>query len=251
MSTSVSPSDSHSDTHAGANPITKSAKTGDRTVKVLIIIACAVVLLVVGFFVIRVQGSVSGSEFSPTHFQQREFSFYEIPLIHLQITPIRRSAAAPSTGNFLRQKGMIKTPQGQPADWHLVSITRGFGNPIDADPHLLIEQIRMEQESELYWRTWSIDHPKLAGVLWPVIQKLAERELYILMPRLFEISQADQSVAELKSNIDSYLIDQYSGLIKDMVAADRHQIAEQLVAEARADYPDAASWQSFLVKSNP
>ena len=48
----------------------------------------------------NLQGNISGTEFSPTHFQQRDFGFYEIPLIHLQISPIKRSASTPSTGQI-------------------------------------------------------------------------------------------------------------------------------------------------------
>ena len=71
------------------------------------------------------------------------------------------------------------------------------------------------------------------------------------MPRLFEIAQADQSALDLQAKIDTHLVEQYAGLIQDMVAADRIPVAEQLAAEAEADYPGRAPWQSFLVKSNP
>jgi len=218
-------------------------------------VIATVVLLVVGFFAIRVQGSVRGSEFSPTHFQQRDFRFYEIPLVHLQITPIRRSVSTPGTANFLRQKSMVQTPKGQPAYWHLVSIGRGISEPTAADAQFLIDQIQMEQDGVLYWENWSTDHPKSATILWPIVQKLAKRELYVLLPKMFEIAQGyhqgNQSPTELKSDFDSYLISQYTSLIQDMVAADRDEVALQLVAEAKTDYPDAAPWQSFLAKSNP
>lgn len=254
MSTSVSTSSSTQSADGGvpgADIGAKPNKSGDRTVKLLIIIAASVLLLVVGFFVIRIQGYVRGSEFSPTHFQQREFNFFEIPLLHIQITPIQRSTATPSTANFLRQKGLIKAPLGQPADWHLVSLQRGLGTPVDADANLLIAQIELELDSDPYWRQWSIDHPKSAAVLWSTIQTLAERELYVLMPGLFEIAQFDQNEAELQASIDEYLIDQYADLIQDMVASDRWEVAKQLVKEAKSDYPGGAPWQSFLANSNP
>lgn len=247
MSTSVSPSNAPSKFDSRQN----AKKSSDRAVKVLIVAIATVVVLVVGFFVIFVQGSVRGTEFSPTHFQQRDFHFYEIPLIQLQITPIRRSVSTPSTANFLRQKSVIKPPKGQPAFWHLVSISRGIGAATAADAQLLIDQIRMEQDGDLYWEKWSTDHPQSAAVLWPIVQKLAERELYVLLPKMFEIAQGDLSPRELQVNFDSYLISQYTSLIKDMVAADRVAIARQLVDEAKTDYPDAAPWQSFLANANP
>ncbi len=247
MSTSVS----LPDTSSNFDSDQKAKKSSDQTVKVLIIVIAAVVLLVVGFFVIWVQGSVRGSEFSPTHFQQRDFHFYEIPLIRLQITPIRRSVSTPGTAKFLRQKSLIQAPKGQPAYWHLVSIGRGISDLTAADAQFLINQIQMEQDGVMYWENWSTDHPKSAAILWPIVQKLAKRELYVLLPKMFEIAQGNQSPTELESDFDSYLISQYTSLIQDMVAADRDEVARQLVAEAKTDYPDAAPWQSFLAKSNP
>ncbi len=96
----------------------------------------------------------------------------------------------------------------------------------EADADLLIDQLLLNPDGDLYWKKWSNDHPKLAAVLWPVIQKLAERELYILMPRLFEFAQPDQSPADLQASIDAYLVEQYRGLIADMVAADRIELAQ-------------------------
>ena len=81
-------------------------------------------LIFVLFIVIRTQGFVSGQEFSPTHFQQREFSFYEIPLIHLQITPIKRSGSTPSTATYVRQNSADHAPYRRPHHWHLVSLSR-------------------------------------------------------------------------------------------------------------------------------
>ena len=247
MSTSVSTSNDNLTAKTGSKP----NKSADQTIKILIIIAASVVLLVVGFFVIRIQGWVRGAEFSPTHFQQRDFSFYEIPLIHLQITPIRRSGSTPNAANFLRQKGLITAPLGQPAYWHLVSMQRGFADPSEADAKLLVDQLELEHNGALYWQKWTNDHPKSASIVWPIIQKLAERELYILIPRIFEIAQLEQASIGLQTKLDDYLVTQYRSLIQELVAADRAEVASQLVDEATADFPDAAPWKSYLAESNP
>ena len=72
MSTSVS------------SPTSDSVSTAkkSRTVKRWVTVSATLVLICLLFIVIKTQGFVSGNEFSPTHFQQRKFSFYEIPLIH-------------------------------------------------------------------------------------------------------------------------------------------------------------------------
>jgi hypothetical protein len=190
------------------------------------------------FIVIRTQGFVSGHEFSPTHFQQRKFSFYEIPLIHLQITPIKRSGTTPRTATYVRQNSLITPAPGTPTTWHLVAISRGLTGSTPADANLLMDQLSLRAGGDEYWRKWSIDHPKQAKILWPVIQRLAERELYLLMPPLFELAQIEQSPDCLQENIDSHLKQQYRSLILDMKAADRSELAQQLLVEATRDYPE-------------
>jgi hypothetical protein len=198
----------------------------------------SVSLILVLFLLIRIQGQVRGSEFSPTHFQQRRFQFYEIPLLHLQITPIRRRATTPATARYLRQKSLIPRPTGPPEPWHLVSLSRGLSNATPADAKLLADQLDLRSGPDHYWRKWSIDHPQHARVLWPVIQKLAIRELYILMPSLLELAQRKQSPGQLQTAIDQRLKRNYRSLVRDMQAADRGQLARQLLAEARQDFPD-------------
>ena len=102
----------------------------------------------------------------------------------------------------------------------------------------MLDQLEFQKGSDDYWRKWSIDHAKQARVLWPAIQELAQRELYILRPELFELAQLDLKPAELDAQIDQLLRDRYHGLILDMKAADRVELARQLLDEALADYPD-------------
>jgi len=250
VSTSVSLSDrSPPSGKADSGAAAKGRKTSDQTVKGLIIAGATLLLALVTLFVIRIQGYVSGSEFSPTHFQQRDFEFYEIPLLRLQITPIWRMASTPRAANYLRQKSMITAPLGQPTYWHLVSISRGLHGATTTDAKLLIDQLQLKANGKFHWQTWSTDHPNLAATLWPTVQRLAKRELYFLIPSLFEIALADLTPVQLQSELDSHLVDQYQSLIRDSMAVDRVDLAEQLVAEAKSDYPDAVKWSSILTES--
>ena len=225
-------------------------------------------MLLAGFFVIRTQGHVSGVEFSPSHFQTREFSFYEIPLLHLQITPIVRQNQTPDTATYVRQKQLIPVTTGPPDRWHLVSISRGLSGTTYADASFLVDQLRLKSGSDSFWRQWSIDHPQQAAVLWPVIQKLADRELCMLVPALLDIvvsaTQANnpdtknastknagskntgtkttpdspKAARRLQQRIDVYLQQQYTSLIRDMNAAGRADLADSLLVEARSDFPE-------------
>ncbi|MCP4888420.1 MAG: hypothetical protein P1U77_12350 [Rubripirellula sp.] len=217
----------------------------NRTVKRWFVGIAFLAVMVVIFFVIRAQGYVEGVEFSPTHFQQRQFSFYEIPLIHSQITPIRRTSATPRTATYVRQSGLIPTAFGPPTDWHLVSISWGLSASKPADAQLLVDQLELSTGSSDYWRDWSKDHPQHAKVFWPVIQKLAIRELYVLMPPLFEIAQNDQSAADFDAAINEQLQRDYFQLIQDMREAKKPDLARELLVEALGDFPDNQPLQSL------
>ncbi len=195
-------------------------------------------LSLVLFVIVKTQGYVSGREFSPTHFQQRDFSFYEIPLIQLQITPIKRKGSTPQTAVYLRQNSLIKTYTGVPKIWHLVSISRGLTGSTPADANLLLDQLNLRSSGDAYWRKWSMDHAKHAQVLWPVVQKLSQRELYILIPELFELAQLEQTPEQLAARIDRWLPNRYHSLVRDMQASNRLELAQQLLDEAIVDYPD-------------
>jgi hypothetical protein len=225
-------------------PDSASTAKRSRLIKRAVTLSATVLLIAVLFILISTQGYVSGEEFSPTHFQLRNFSFYEIPLIHIQITPIKRSGSTPSTATYVRQSALITPHKGVPTTWHLVSISRGVSTT-PADANLLLDQLKLAKGDDGYWRKWSIDHPARASVFWPVIQKLAERELYIMVPQLFELAQNDQRPQELRQRMDEILIEQYVGLIRDMETADRPELAQQLLAEAEKDYPDHPELQTL------
>ena len=201
-------------------------------------IVSTVILISVLTLLILIQGRVRGVEFAPTHFQQREFRFYEIPLIHLQITPIRRSANTPKTANYLRVNALVNTQPGQPSSWHLVTLSRGLTGSTPADAQLLTNQLSLESGGDDYWRKWSVDHPQQAKVLWPIVQKLAIRELYLLLPPLFEIAQVPQSAVELQARLESRLQADYAALIEDLRESNRNALADDILAEALEDYPE-------------
>ncbi len=195
----------------------------------------AIVLGLVVWAVIGTMGHVEGEEFSPTHFRSRRFSFYEIPIIHWQITPIQRTPSTPTTAILLTQNKWILPPSTTPTTWHLASLSHGGREPQDDDAALLLSQLRLMGDNGPFWSKWSTEHPTLASVLWPTIEKLAQRELYILMPRLLELIRPIDDVDSLRVTQSEYLRKQYASLIRDMRAAGRDDLAEALTAEAAQD----------------
>jgi hypothetical protein len=192
-------------------------------------------LLLFGF--VRVQGEVEGEEFSASHFQLRSFRFIEIPYLHLQVSPIRRKSIRCETATYLKQKGLISIPSEEPRQWDLITISRGIGDAQPADALFLTESLQLKSHGNL-WETWSESHPKLAKILWPAVQKLAQRELYILIPRLLDTAYNLDESQDLQSWIDSYLQKEYVLLARQIYDAGRVEVAQELVAEAISDYPN-------------
>ena len=214
--------------------MSETKPTANRS-QLWVILISATVLGLVLFGIIRTTGYVEGEEFSPTHFRSRKFKFYEIPIAHIQITPIRRWTTTPVLAVTLTQKGWITPPNLQPQTWHLVSVQRGNETQVDDDAALLMKQLRFHRDGAPFWKTWSTDHPQLAKELWPTIAKLSERELYLLMPRLFEIIRQLDDPAMMRTMVGGYLKKEYTSLIRDMRAAGRDELADVLAAEAASD----------------
>jgi hypothetical protein len=207
-----------------------------------LIIVCTLLSVLLISAVVAIKGHVSGSEFSPSHFQTREFTFYEIPFVHLQITPIRRKDTTTGIARQIRAKSWINVPRGQkPTQWHLISLWRG-PTATPAVASLLSKELELQGSAGSFWEDWNSDHPQRASALWPVVQRLAERELYIMIPELLQTARtlpgSDDAVT-LSAAIDRWLIDQYVGLVKDLRDAQRIVLADELLAEAMTDFPQS------------
>ena len=190
---------------------------------------------------ILLQGRVSGVEFSPTHFQQRTFEFYEIPIIEQQITPIRRKTVNNPALNFIRTNGYITTSPGLPNRWDLVSLTRGLTGTTEADAELLFKPLVLEKDDAVYWETWSKQNPAAAGFLWPIIQKLALRELYLFIPPLLEKANQIGNSSDFQSDLEMQLISDYLRLAGNVKIQGKNEIAEEMLKEAGQDFPEL-SW---------
>lgn len=242
MSTPTSPADTLHDPTANQTAARRSVRRPRRIGSWVIVVSFLAIAGVLALAV-RLVGHVDGNEFSPDSFRHRNFSLYEVPYLEIQITPIRRKVNSTNTATYLRQKGLItNVPQlsaGTPADqaWHLVRLTRGLRGSSHRDAKILSEQLSLKSEGDHYWKQWSIDHPKKAKVFWPIIQRLARRELYVLMPNLFEIAQRDASLGEMTKNIDQRLQGDYQGLIADAEADGRDDLVVIFKNEFETDFP--------------
>jgi len=199
--------------------------------------------------VILMFGGVSGVEFSPTHFQSRRFTVMEIPWLKIQISPIQRTSNTLGTSQYLVAQSLISSPKGPPIEWHLVELSRGAMQISPADAKLLVDQLELRRDSTSgsneFWEDWSVKEQAKAKVLWPIVQKLAIRELYILLPKIFTIALDAKDDAALRQSIDEYLRTSYRELVTEMRSTGRTELADELLAEAILDYPDDAKLQEL------
>ena len=74
-----------------------------------------------------------------------------------------------------------------------------------------------------------------------------ERDTTYLGPpwRMVDAGDADLVHGDLEQNLDSLMQRQYLGLIQDMQAANRDELARELRLEASQDYPQAAEFNNL------
>ncbi len=209
-----------------------------------------IALTVVGLILLvatLLAGRVTGREFSPTNFTCRTFTFWEIPLFHLQVSAINRSPDSSTLANFLLAKNHIQVPPAAPKKWDLIEISRGLTSVTLADAEILTSYLELNSVSKgIVWQQWSVDHPQAAAVLWPHVHRLAMQDLYLLTPELFAIAEQETDPVKLAANIDAWLRNAYLDLAKDLEAADRPDLAKGVLQDALAHYPDDIPARDYL-----
>jgi len=180
---------------AGRSRVSRSGSSRSGRFWLVTVSGALIVFFLAG--IVYFLGQVQGREFAPSHFEIRRFSFTEIPLLRLQITPINRVSETSGLQSYLSTSSLISRPGGQPTDWHIVELSRFGGGSTPADAKLLTDfldagtlRLSTQRHSQWHWHQWSLQNPKHAAVLWPVVQKLAQRELYVLIPSVFQIADA-------------------------------------------------------------
>ncbi len=217
---------------SGVAGLTRSSRLG------ITLLAVVLLLGVFAYCTIR-HGSVRGEEFSPYSFQRRRFHYYEIPLVELQITPVQHMDTTGSVEDYLRNPSndLLAFPPpaaGQPPErWDLVWARRGGGETAAGDAQILCNYLKaLNAEDEKAWLAWSKQHPEAARLLWPIIAKLAEQELYFFVPDLFDIARLEETVATLRRRVHNKLGDLYREMADVQRALGRHDQAIELYSES-------------------
>jgi hypothetical protein len=192
----------------------------------------AAVLLVVGYFSTRIFGAVYGEEFSPNTFQRRRFSYYEIPLIHLQITPISREDYSNTLEKQLVDEKLVLSGEPNHARWDLVWARQGAQSPSHGDASILCAYLDARGEHHnLRWKSWTDENPQLAEILWATVRRLADQQLYLLVPDVFGLAGQATEPSSFQQAVSELLADRYELLARTQRELGDYPSARQLAQE--------------------
>jgi hypothetical protein len=178
-------------------------------------------------------GVVSGEEFSPGTFARRSFIYYEIPLIGLQITPIGRDDETNTLESYLCAQKLVPVNKSTKPRWDLVYAQRSGMEVFQGDAAILCAYLDAEdKEGDLYWKTWTENHPKLAKTLWPAVARVASQQLYIFTPEMFQLAKAANDPDSFSRELDRMLAGKYTHLGGIQQGLELHETAVELLTEA-------------------
>ncbi len=216
-----------------------------RTLFALLVITGAGGMLVIATLQF---GLITGEEFAPDTFQRRSYWYYELPIVRLKVSPVTRSVTRDQLATLLIARKYV-TLNSPPKRWDLVHAHRGRTIWRQGDAQILGRYLQDQPTG--YWETWTKDHPKLAQILWPEVAKLARKELYLVLPALFDEALRHEQPESLREQLDLLLAQQYehlatrevgmgnlSAAVEYFTDALRHQPARPAALAGRAECYD-------------
>ncbi len=191
------------------------------------------------FFGIVNFGLVDGEEFAADTFQRRTYSYYELPLVRLKVSPITRSVSQYQLEQTLVNGNYIAA-QAPPRRWDLVITRRAGRSWRQGDALILCRYLDAwdaNDDMTSYWETWTKNHPALAKVLWPEVASLARQDLYFLIPPLFDRALATDNPQTLQSDLNLLLARSFEELAATQGELQNLETAIQFYTEALRHEP--------------
>jgi hypothetical protein len=185
------------------------------------------------FFATMLFGGVHGTEFCPQTFERRAYSFYELPLVGIQVTAIRHEDESGATESFLTTNKYVAVPAGGPQDWHIVIGSRGTKMLRKGDAAILVQYLDAQDSANYHrWVKWSEENPRLAKILWPAVQRLAKDELYVFIPDVFDLGKAIDEPVKLQQELDRFVAAKLLFLARRLQDREEHAEAIKLLNDA-------------------
>lgn len=196
-------------------------------------------------------GAISGEEFSPERLERRHFSYYEIPLLGIQVSPVKHRDETGKLESHLVKNNLVSIPANPPDQWDLVAATRG-GTPASfGDAQILCNYLDAEEDDKktVHWLQWTEGHPQAAKHVWPIIIRLAREDLYIFIPKVFSVLRKTDDLDEIKDLINRDLSQAYHDLGQTFLKLNRYDQASELLQGALKFDPDNREIQQDLERA--
>jgi len=220
---------------APASSTTGSGRSSGSTVlRVVVPLMIVLGLLGMGWFWIVTFGAVSGEEFSPQRFERRTFTYYQVPLLGIQIRPIVREAYRGGVEKYLIKKKYVQvTTSAEKARWDLVHDSYHDPQGPECDAAILSQYLdAMLDQGGWFWEKWTKDHPQQAKLFWPAVAELAREKMYIFLPELFEVVRQHDEAGNFNQLLGRSLADSYCVLARAQQQEEHHQRAIELYGRA-------------------
>lgn len=207
-------------------------------------------LSVIAYVSIQIFGRIYGEEFSPNSFQRRTFFYYELPLLQIQLTPIYRNESTNPLERLLVREGLVGSDDSSDLRWDLVRAQQGARSMDFGDANILCDYLdARDGNNRLLWQQWTEENPELAKVLWATVDRLAEEQLYLLVPDVFALADRSTDAPELEQTIAETLGDRYELLARTQIELGNPQAAVRLAKQGRFYAPDRLSLQELADES--
>ena len=205
------------------------SKTSWNFVSRLLIIGLVAVftalVLVLGF------GLVQGEQISPQDFRMRSYSYYRIPGIQLQITPVKYTAIQNLLTRQLRDAGYLRT-QSAIEQWDEVSYQAVGRGPARGRAWVLAAQLSIQDAEGGYrWLDWTEAHPEQAKSVWPQVAQAARDGVYFVIPDLLRAAEAHTT---LDADLEEELLQLMRVAYQQQIEASREQQEMDRVTELGA-----------------
>ena len=150
-------------------------------------------------------GRCTGEEFDAGDFSRRSFYYFRVPLVKFQVTPIVRTDEKSVLINHLHKRRLI--PKGSAKNWALARLQVSNGHPYEADELILVRYLEQRNAAyDLRWLKWSQNNPRLARAFWPVAWRVANEDLYVLIPELFELARYSPDPVDLDTKMRALIV---------------------------------------------
>jgi hypothetical protein len=206
---------------------------------------------------VRYFGYVHGQEFAADNFNRREFSFYQIPVVGWQITPIDRRDITNDLENYLANQKII-SPLSTPAAkkrWDLILAQHGYMSNSrivsQGEARILCEYLdAKDSKGDQIWLDWTKNNLSIAKVVWPAVAQVARQELYLFAPELLIRARNAKEPGEFQQQIDQLLAEKYLtfGMIQQQL--NNHAAAVELFNSALVHAPAHAETLAARAKSS-